>query len=45
MSGCHDFFGDVIHGTKGSAVLGEGHDPFAEAHSYLDALFRRLLAV
>ena len=27
------------------AVLGEGHDPFAEAHSYLDALFRRLLAV
>jgi myo-inositol 2-dehydrogenase / D-chiro-inositol 1-dehydrogenase len=24
MSGCHDFFGDVIHGTKGSAVLGEG---------------------
>ena len=27
------------------AVLGEGHDPFAEADSYLDALFRRLLAV
>ncbi len=24
MSGCHDFFGDVIHGTSGSAVLGEG---------------------
>jgi len=24
MNGCHDFFGDVIHGTKGSAVLGEG---------------------
>ena len=24
MAGCHDFFGDVIHGTKGSAVLGEG---------------------
>ena len=24
MSGCHDFFGDVIHGAKGSAVLGEG---------------------
>ena len=24
MSGCHDFFGDEIHGTKGSAVLGEG---------------------
>ena len=23
MTGCHDFFGDVIHGTKGSAVLGE----------------------
>ncbi len=22
--GCHDFFGDVIHGTKGSGVLGEG---------------------
>ena len=22
--GCHDFFGDVLHGTKGSAVLGEG---------------------
>jgi predicted dehydrogenase len=21
---CHDFFGDVIHGAKGSAVLGEG---------------------
>jgi predicted dehydrogenase len=24
MTGCHDFFGDVIHGTTGSAVLGEG---------------------
>ena len=24
MSGCHDFFGNVIHGAKGSAVLGEG---------------------
>jgi predicted dehydrogenase len=24
QSGCHDFFGDVLHGTKGSAVLGEG---------------------
>jgi predicted dehydrogenase len=24
LSGCHDFFGDTIHGTKGSAVLGEG---------------------
>ncbi len=24
MTGCHDFFGDVIHGSKGSAVLGEG---------------------
>jgi len=24
MAGCHDFFGDVIHGSKGSAVLGEG---------------------
>jgi len=28
MAGCWGFFGDVIHGTKGSAVLGEGiHDP------------------
>jgi predicted dehydrogenase len=24
MTNCWDFFGDVIHGTKGSAVLGEG---------------------
>ena len=24
QSGCHDFFGDVLHGTKGCAVLGEG---------------------
>ena len=24
MAGCWGFFGDVIHGTKGSAVLGEG---------------------
>ena len=24
MSGCYGFFGDVIHGSKGSAVLGEG---------------------
>jgi predicted dehydrogenase len=24
MSGCHDFFGDIIHGTTGSAILGEG---------------------
>jgi predicted dehydrogenase len=24
MNGCHDFFGDIIHGAKGSAVLGEG---------------------
>ena len=24
LAGCHDFFGDVIHGAKGSAVLGEG---------------------
>jgi predicted dehydrogenase len=24
QSGCHDVFGDVLHGTKGSAVLGEG---------------------
>lgn len=27
------------------AVLGQGHDPFAEAQAYLDTLFRRLLAV
>jgi TetR/AcrR family transcriptional regulator len=27
------------------AVLGPGHDPFAEAGSYLDTLFTRLLAV
>ena len=26
------------------AVLGEGHDPFAEAGPFLDTLFRRLLA-
>ncbi len=26
------------------AVLGEGHDPFAEAGDYLDTLFRKLLA-
>ena len=26
------------------AVLGVGHDPFAEAQEYLDTLFRRLLA-
>ena len=26
------------------AVLGEGHDPFAEAGEFLDTLFRRLLA-
>ena len=24
MAGCFGFFGDVIHGTKGAAVLGEG---------------------
>jgi predicted dehydrogenase len=24
MTNCWDFFGDVIHGTKGSAILGEG---------------------
>ncbi len=24
QSGCHDFFGDVLHGAKGCAVLGEG---------------------
>ena len=24
LAGCWDFFGDVIHGAKGSAVLGEG---------------------
>ncbi|MBK5946673.1 TetR family transcriptional regulator [Rhodobacter veldkampii DSM 11550] len=27
------------------AVLGEGHDPFAEAEPYLETLFRKLLAV
>jgi TetR/AcrR family transcriptional regulator len=26
------------------AVLGEGHDPFAEADAFLDRLFRKLLA-
>ena len=26
------------------AVLGQGHDPFAEAQGFLDTLFRRLLA-
>ncbi len=24
INNCYDFFGDIIHGTKGSAVLGEG---------------------
>jgi len=24
INGCYDFFGDIIHGTKGSGVLGEG---------------------
>jgi myo-inositol 2-dehydrogenase / D-chiro-inositol 1-dehydrogenase len=24
MPNCYDFFGDIIHGTKGSALLGEG---------------------
>lgn len=24
MNNCYDFFGDTIHGTKGSALLGEG---------------------
>jgi predicted dehydrogenase len=24
MNRCHDFFGDIIHGAKGSATLGEG---------------------
>jgi len=24
QASCHNFFGDVLHGTKGSAVLGEG---------------------
>jgi myo-inositol 2-dehydrogenase / D-chiro-inositol 1-dehydrogenase len=24
MNKCHDFFGDIIHGAKGSAILGEG---------------------
>ena len=27
MTGCWGFFGDVIHGAKGSAVLGEGQSP------------------
>lgn len=27
------------------AVLGKGHDPYAEARAYLETLFRRLLAV
>ena len=30
--------------TQVRAVLGEGHDPFAEAAPFLDRLFRRLLA-
>jgi TetR/AcrR family transcriptional regulator len=30
--------------TQVRAVLGEGHDPFAEAGPFLDTLFRRLLA-
>lgn len=30
--------------TQVRAVLGPGHDPFAEAGSYLDTLFRKLLA-
>jgi TetR/AcrR family transcriptional regulator len=30
--------------TQVRAVLGEGHDPFAEAGEFLDTLFRRLLA-
>jgi TetR/AcrR family transcriptional regulator len=30
--------------TQVRAVLGEGHDPFAEAGDYLDTLFRKLLA-
>jgi predicted dehydrogenase len=24
MNKCHDFFGDIVHGAKGSAILGEG---------------------
>ena len=27
------------------AVLGPGHDPFAEAEEYLETLFRKLLSV
>jgi myo-inositol 2-dehydrogenase / D-chiro-inositol 1-dehydrogenase len=28
VTGCHNFFGDIIHGSKGSGVLGEGQsDP------------------
>lgn len=30
--------------TQVRAVLGPGHDPFAEAGTYLDTLFRKLLA-
>ena len=30
-------------GINRRAVLGKGHDPFAEAHDFLDTLFRRLL--
>lgn len=39
QNGCHDFFGDVLHGAKGCAVLGEGqtrprlfkgHEPASE---------------
>ncbi len=30
--------------TQVRAVLGQGHDPFAEAGEFLDTLFRRLLA-
>ena len=30
--------------TQVRAVLGEGHDPFAEAGEFLDTLFRKLLA-
>ena len=30
--------------TQVRAVLGEGHDPFAEAGAVLDLIFRRLLA-
>ncbi len=39
MAGCWSFFGDIIHGSSGSAVLGEGiKDPqIFKAHEQTDA--------